>query len=477
MFNYARLRQIPQTRFVLFLLACSLGYFYFKQLPIPSGDTVALSQSARALVTCLENGQFRGCAGTNQFGLPQHIPAMFLAWKGLDDTSIVFILSCFNVLALAILARIIYKSAAIPPIAKALIGLTLIMGPIIAYGPYSFGEALSILAYVGLVIAILEKNYFKLIFFMVLAVTSRETAFVSIALLTGAILVFDLKRPRYELKKMFLTIYGSMILGIACLLSFNVLKFNTWRNLPHMDPVLRTPGLKLKIEAAFGILFSPNGGLIPFWFLGAVVSLGLPLIVVTSKQLTAPKRMSFLLLISGFVAQVAILASWYAPYGWVAWGPRLMIPTTAMAVAVCLILIFRDEEILAHLSRLKSIYLPILIVGIISLIPTIGFLQNPQQTMSWFAGSDDAVCPTPAIIQLDQDYYFKCLIHGSWKTDPSLWYQGLSSFAGLNAILFLVFALFLIVNVKRHLESYQKSREQEYRCNKRTKPIDSYSIV
>jgi len=461
MFTDSEPRQIPQMRALLTLLACSLGFFYFKQLPILSGDTVALSQSARALVACLENSQFRGCAGTNQFGLPQHVPAMFLAWKGLDDTSIVFILSCLNVLALGILARIIYKSAAISPIAKVLIAITLIVGPIIAYGPYSFGEAISTLAYVGLVVAILDKKYYQLIFFMVLAVTSRETAFVSIALLTGAILAFDSNRSRRELKQMLLVVYGSMLFGIVCLLSFNVWKFNTWKNLPHMDPVLRTPGLKLKIESAVGVFLSPNGGLVPYWFLGAVAALCIPLLGLMNRRLSTRKRFSFLLLISGFGAQVTILSTWYAPYGWVAWGPRLIVPTTAMGATICLVIIFQDKDALEHLRQFKLFLLPIGILGIVTLIPTVGFLQNPTRTMSWFAGGNDAVCPTPAIIQLDPQYYFKCLIHGSWKMNPSLWYQGLSSFTGLNAILFLVCALCLVFSISRHLESYGNSCEKE----------------
>jgi hypothetical protein len=447
-------RQNLQTKALLVLLSCSLGWFYFKQLPILSGDTVALSQSARSLVSCLENGQFRGCAGTNQFGLPQHIPAMFLAWKGLDDASIVFVLSCLNVLALVLLARMIYKSAAISMITKTFIGITLFIGPIIAYGPYSFGEAISTLAYVGLVIAILDRKYFRLIFFMVLAVTSRETAFVSIALLTAAILIFDSKKSRREIREMSSAIYGSMLLGIVFLFSFNIWKFNTWKNLPHMDPVLRTPGLRLKIESAIGIFLSPNGGLVPYWFLGAVAAMGIPLWGLMNRRLSTRKRFGFLLLISGFLAQVAILSSWYAPYGWVAWGPRLIVPTTAMGATICLVIILQDEEILRNIGRFRLLSLPIGIFGVITLIPTVGFLQNPTRTMSWFAGGNDAVCPTPAVIQLDQAYYFKCLIHGSWKMDPSLWYQGLSSFKGLNAILFLVCTLCFIFSISRQFESH-----------------------
>ena len=461
MFANFKIRQFPLIRVLLVLLACSLGFFYFKQLPILSGDTIALAQSSRALVACLENGQFSGCPGTNQFGLPQHIPAMFLAWKGLDDTSIVFVLSCLNVLALGTLARIIYKSVAISPIPKVLIGITLLVGPIIAYGPYSFGEAISTLAYVGLVVAIFDRKYCRLFFFMVLAVTSRETAFVSIALLTGAILVFDSDRSRHELRRMLLAVYGSMLFGIVCLLTFNVWKFNTWKNLPHMDPVLRTPGLKLKIESALGIFLSPNGGLVPYWFLGAVGALGIPLLGLTNRNLSLRKRFGFLLLISGFVAQVAILSSWYAPYGWVAWGPRLIVPTTAMGATICLVIIYQDDEVLRHLSKFKLLRLPIGVLGIITLIPTVGFLQNPNRTLSWFSGGNDATCPTPAIIQLDQAYYFKCLIHGSWKIDPSLWYQGLSSFKGLNAVLFLVCVLSLIFSVSRHLEGYRQCCEKE----------------
>ena len=448
-------RQNLQIKALLVLLSCSLGFFYFKQLPILSGDTVALSQSAGSLVTCLENGQFRGCAGTNQFGLPQHIPAMFLAWKGLDDTSIVFVLSCLNVLALVVLSRMIYKSVAISVITKTFIGITLFIGPIIAYGPYSFGESISTLAYVGLAVSIFDKKYIQIFFFMVLAVTSRETAFVSIALLTGAILAFDSKKSRREMREMSSVIYGSMLFSIICLLIFNIWKFNTWKNLPHMDPVLRTPGLKLKIESAIGIFLSPNGGLVPYWFLGAVAALGIPLWGLINRHLSTRKRFGFLLLISGFLAQVAILSSWYAPYGWVAWGPRLIAPTTAMGATICLVIIFQDEEVLQHLRQFKLFLLPIGLLGIVTLIPTVGFLQNPSRTMSWFSGGNDATCPTPAIIQLDQAYYFKCLIHGSWKMDPSLWYQGLSSFTGLNAILLLVCVLCLIFSIRRHFESYR----------------------
>lgn len=437
---------------LLLLLFSSLGLFYFRQLPILSGDTVALSQSARSLVSCLENGQFRGCAGTNQFGLPQHIPAMFLAWKGLDDTSIVFVLACLNILALTILTRTIYKSKAILPVAKILIGITLFVGPIIAYGPYSFGEAISTLAYVGLAVAIFDKKYYQIFFFMVLAVTSRETAFVSIALMTAAILAFDSQSSRRQLRQMWIVIYASMLFGIVCLLSFNVWKFDTWKNAPHMDPVLRTPGLRLKVESAIGILLSPNGGLVPYWLLGAVAALVIPLLCLANIRLSARKRFSFLLLTSGFVAQVAILSAWYAPYGWVAWGPRLIVPTTAMGATICLTFVMQDEEVLGYLHRFKLFLRSIGLLGIITLIPTIGFLQNPSRTMSWFSAGNDGICPVPAIIQLDQAYYFKCLTHGSWKINPSLWYQGLSSFNGLNAILLLVCTLCFVFNFGRHSE-------------------------
>ena len=124
-------------------------------------------------------------------------------------------------------------------------------------------------------------------------------------------------------------------------------------------------------------------------------------------------------------------------------------------------IIDQDDEVLRHLSKFKLLRLPIGVLGIITLIPTVGFLQNPNRTLSWFSGGNDATCPTPAIIQLDQAYYFKCLIHGSWKIDPSLWYQGLSSFKGLNAVLFLVCVLSLIFSVSRHLEGYRQCCEKE----------------
>jgi hypothetical protein len=454
MFMVSKIRRTNPVKISLFVLTFFLILFYLKQLPILSGDTVALSQSARSLVTCIENGQFRGCTGTNQFGLPQHIPAMFLAWKGLDDVAIVFILSCLNVLALGWLARLLYLSTSIPPVGKILIGITLFVGPIIAYGPYSFGEAISTLAYVGLAVAIFDKKNLQICFFMVLAVTSRETAFVSIGLLSAAILVFESNKSRRVFKQMFLSIYGSMLLGIVFLFGFNVLKFNTWKNVPHMDPVLRTPGLKLKLESVVGIIFSPNGGLLPYWFLGAITAVGIPLIGFISRRNGKRIQFSFFLLVTGFTAQVAILSSWYAPYGWIAWGPRLMVPTTAMGATICLVLICQDDALFRKLGQFKSYLFPVGILGIVTLVPTLGFLQNPSRTMSWFSGGNDTYCPKPAIVQQDPAYYFRCLNHGSWKMDPSLWYQGLTSFTGLGAILVLAFTLFILFSLSRQFKSY-----------------------
>ena len=75
-----------------------------------------------------------------------------------------------------------------------------------------------------------------------------------------------------------------------------------------------------------GIWLSPNGGALPFWLSFACVC-----VVILFAAAAAPRywqvspwpaRLLALLLLG----LTAGLSSWYAPHGWIAWGPRLLLP-------------------------------------------------------------------------------------------------------------------------------------------------------
>lgn len=91
------------------------------------------------------------------------------------------------------------------------------------------------------------------------------------------------------------------------------------------------PSLTTSAEFLFGSLFSPNGGLLIFW--------SVPVFIAVAGWRwvgLVPRREA--LLLAGIVLLVSCLAfaNWWAPFGWDAWGNRLLLPAMLAAVVAAL---------------------------------------------------------------------------------------------------------------------------------------------
>jgi hypothetical protein len=106
------------------------------------------------------------------------------------------------------------------------------------------------------------------------------------------------------------------------------------------------------------------------------------------------------------------LASWYSPWGWVAWGPRLMLPVLPAAVIVVLVVFGERLESTIRAMARHRVILAVVGVAVIALsLPQVNILHDPAIVGSLF--TPDATCPRPASV-LETNYYYHCLSHYAW---------------------------------------------------------------
>lgn len=427
----------------LALLTATVLIMAAQRLPIQSGDTTALANSASSLVNCLNDGLWSGCPGSTQFGVTQYLPAMLLAWRGMTPDGIVLVLGLLNLLCFAFTAYLVWRLPLVQPWIRSVLILCVICSPLIAYAPFTFSEGLVSFLVIASIYSLRTGQPILYALTTIGAIASKETAAVSLVPILLAVFIVTPRETRVRLR----VLVTGFVSGVACLLIFNVFKFGTWRNIVHSDPILRATGTGRRFEIFLGLLFSPNGGL--FWYWPAALLVAVVLVVALSRgraALGSPAFVASLLTLAGFAAQLVGLANWYAPFGWVAWGPRLMVPTASGLIVGSLLIADARWPLGAEANRaMTSLKIVVLRVGVavsavLSLVASVGFLHDPNASLSWF-GRVSPVCPTPAIIQQDPAYYFKCLSYGMWNTDQSIIQLSVESFSGRWASLALAAVL------------------------------------
>ncbi|HEX9968529.1 MAG TPA: hypothetical protein VGB03_00195, partial [Acidimicrobiales bacterium] len=111
-------------------------------------------------------------------------------------------------------------------------------------------------------------------------------------------------------------------------------RFGTMSNETYLSPFFRVRAPAHVAEQAVAALVSWNGGLFVFW-----PTLVLPIIVAAMALRRSDRRARFrlTLIAAAFGAFLLGVAMWFSPFGWHAWGPRLLLPIVPAAVLGILI--------------------------------------------------------------------------------------------------------------------------------------------
>lgn len=416
--------------FLSALLTTLVAWPALNAFPINGGDALWVSQSARALVGCARNGEWSGCPGTYQFGLIQHAPAFFLAWRGLGDEAIVFVLTLLNLIAFVWVVVRGVKFFLKRDLTPWPFLLLVLVGPLFVYSVYSFSEMLVTVTLLALVMFMLDKRaHIPVALLSFLAASSREAG-ITLVLPIVFVLVVILGGSKREMLRRGIAPAVGAILGLASVLLFNLWKFGTMSNPHYADPIRRVPGIGLKAKNFLAVWISPSGGVLPVWVVAAVVSIGLPVLFLVRHRSRRSTGAITLLLMLVLVTQTALLSSWYAPFGWVAWGPRLIMPTVAVVAFLNLVLFAPEIQSMVEFLKIRvlSTVVMVMIVAYTSM-SNLGFLLDRNSVLNWFTPPGPLLlpgCVAPANIEVDRQNYFDCALDFTpWQLGRTLWDVGI----------------------------------------------------
>jgi hypothetical protein len=319
----------------------------------------------------------------------------------------------------------------------------LIVGPLYAFSVYSFSEILTGVLLGVFVLAMFQKRSNFQIFLLTLVITSsRETAIaLTIPLALAVLLVVE---PQISVIAKKLLFIGSVsAIGLFSVFVFNIWKYGSITNQIYADPIRRVPGLELKTKNFFAVWISPSGGVLPFWFIGGLLVLAVPALVLFDWRRNVRKSISAGVITFFLIIQTGLLSVWFAPFGWVTWGPRLILPVVT-ATLIVVFLIF-SEEIQAIINWLRFRFITmfaILLTAFLSGISNLGFILDRSATLAWFNPPLLPSCPQTANIEIDPDYYWSCaLSFAPWQLGRTIWDMGLHQVTQGWAI---IYGLFLI---------------------------------
>lgn len=437
------------------ILGLLLSWPLLVAFPINGGDALWVAQSSRALVTCARDDVWSKCPGTYQFGWLQHAPAIFLAWKGLSDDVIVFILTLINLLAFAWLLFVLVKKFKVENGQTWLLLACVLLGPLYAFSVYSFSEMLTFVLLAILVIRVAEnKSLLSIVLLTFIISSSRETAFATVLPVVVAIFIVKSEDIKTVVKKT-LPILMSSFAGLLAVFVFNIWKYGSIANDHYADPIRRVPGVGLKLRNFVAIWISPGGGVLPFWFLGGVVTVVVLLLAIRLWRSNRTRAIAAAILLLSLVFQTALLSAWYAPFGWVTWGPRLIIPVVGSVLITNFVLFPELIQRLIEFVRYRYLLVASLsVVTYFSAVSNVGFILDRTATLQWFSPPLLPGCPEIANIEINQEYYWECALKFvPWQLGPTLWDMGLQQVTRGWAVVFGLFIVAITIGIFRDSQS------------------------
>lgn len=397
---------------------------------VHTGDTDNLAAGARAAVACLSDGRWTGCghtAGTRvtavfPYPLLQYLPAALFVKLGFSDAEVVGALARVNIVAFAgTIALTMWAFSARDRSACRAIAVASIVASSATYqATAGFGEMLAALCVLATVAAAMKRRPTLLAVAALLACTGKET-------LAPFVLVLGLIAGREDgwvpPRRVWLPLAAGVVGGFSLNSLFNVFRFGSIRNEFYLDPVFRTPGMGRRLLFLAGEWFSPSAGIAMFWPVATAVLVTLA-IMALRRLVSAPRALINwappVLLLATTVVFTAGLAAWLAPFGWIAYGPRLAVPLLPGAVVAALHTGAPSFERLARRAIRP-------VAGLATVAVLLVLAGWPQFGAPWSYGAaiDELIaggsgCPrmTELAVQTDAAQYYRCTAQTMWRLSP-----------------------------------------------------------
>jgi len=373
--------------------------------PFVGGDTPFVLDGTNAFLTCVSHHDYHACGYTgalNYWGLMspigwwpllQHVPDLIAIGLGADGhparTRVLATLSVVGVVVSIGLGWLVLKRFGRERWFWAYL-VVAISGPILAFERQTAGEMLAMGLLVGLVAAtLLQAPPAVVALAALLACWTKETSYAFVAAFGVLALVLARRRTGAPIRRHVIWGAGGMAIGIAAASLFNIVRFGSVLNTNYLDSQLRTPGIARKLEYVLAVLASPSGGLLFFWPAAVVLIAAACLVGLRRNRLPAV----VVLVASG--ALMLGFASWWTPFGWSAYGPRLQLPWVLPIVLILLVAYGPELEHVARRAVTSTAGLAlILVVAFACALPHIGYMWKEDALVGYF-GQENPPCDAP----------------------------------------------------------------------------------
>jgi hypothetical protein len=177
----------------------------------------------------------------------------------------------------------------------------------------------------------------------------RDSYLFMLLLSLSILSVWYLYKHSWDAYKKTIKTYGPMCqYGIFAALffsyGFNALKYGSILPSSEYRVFLELYSIPQMLSNAGWLLFSPNGGFIFFWGACITVSLGLYVFLQLPsppiKKHLFPWQLGIVFIFLNF----CLLTQWWTPFGWNAWGSRLMIPHVLTLLTLFVLNVFQTTQ-------------------------------------------------------------------------------------------------------------------------------------
>lgn len=410
------MRELSDNQLLRNLTAYSviaLSFLIFLSLPVTTGDTYELILGSTGFGECVSQNNTASCADLERFGFTPHLVSFLLLQLYPNPDVVIVLWSILNFLAFLLASYIVFQYIFIQyPINRDsfLFFSGLIFSPIIAYAAYSFSEMTYVTVSILFIHFLYRDKIFYASIFGILAIAFKDNAFLTILPLTLAVLFF--LKINFLKKVLYVFLIG---MGLIINLYFNLIRYQTLSN-----SVYQTEGtifsIPVNINNLLALWISPSGGVLGYLFF-------LPILIVIFLIKLIPKAdrtntLIIICLLLPIFLMTLNLAFWYSPFGWVAWGPRLILPTLVISIFTSFIFLKEAKYILSFSWRVfqRRIYY---LFSYMSLIMSLGFLVNPGVWNIWYqkVNESGSICGTMPVWEVNPQGFLDCNFSMMWTVN------------------------------------------------------------
>ncbi len=414
-------------------LAVAASFAWLIGLWVPrriiGGDTPYLVDGTDALAKCLSRHDLVACGFTGHlsaagqmgpigpYPLLQYVPDFLARSLGATHHSryaVLALLSTLAVVAALLLAWVVLSRVGLRPWIWGFF-IVVLSGPLLVYANTTWVEMLAggLLVFLAAA-AVLPAPPPVVAVAAFAACLTKETSYPFVAAIGLLGLVLARRRTGSPIRRHVLFGAAGIAVGFGCAALFNVLRFGSVENTNYLQSEYRTPLGRIP-EFAAGLFVAPNGGILFFWPVAALLMAAMVVLPFVRRGARFDRKVA--LALAAIVIGLTLgLASWYSPFGWIAWGPRLSLPWVLPLVLLGLAAFGKPLGALAARLLAPGWRLLLVALALVAVtLPQVGYMWRRETLDAFFALSLKNEHCTAASGPGGSSDYFACLHETMWQ--------------------------------------------------------------